>query len=152
MRVRPGSLKRLAKVLIGLTAAVGVLLLASALVVPRVIGRTREARRMNSIVQMRLLVSELERYRIDNNGRAPSTEQGLEALVREPTSPPKPKRWKGPYIEEVPRDGWGNPYQYASVDGGKGFRVWSLGADGAEGGEGPNAEIRSWQQSTWSEE
>jgi len=107
---------------------------------------------MVTVVQMRVLMSVLGKYRIQNGARVPSTEQGLEALVREPTSPPKPKRWNGPYVQDVPKDGWGNDYRYAALDGGRGFRVWSLGADGVEGGEGLDADIRSWERETWAEE
>ncbi|MBM3502187.1 MAG: type II secretion system protein GspG, partial [Armatimonadetes bacterium] len=110
------------------------------------------ARRATTIVQMRILVGELEKYRIDNANKVPSTEQGLEALVKEPTSAPKPKSWKGPYVQEVPKDGWGNDFQYLSTENGREFRLWSFGADNVEGGEGLDADINSWERETWAEE
>jgi general secretion pathway protein G len=146
------SARRAGFTLVELMVVMVILVLLAALVIPRVMGRAEDARRATTIVQMRLLVSELEKYRIDNGGKVPSTEQGLEALVKEPTSPPKPKRWKGPYIEEVPKDGWGNDFQYLSLDNGQDFHLWSFGADNVQGGEGLDADINSWERSTWAEE
>ncbi|MGQ9729675.1 MAG: type II secretion system major pseudopilin GspG [Candidatus Zipacnadales bacterium] len=137
--------------LIELMVVMVILVLLAALVLPKVLGRAEDARRSTTIVQMRTLMGELEKYRIDNSGKVPSTEQGLQALVTEPTTPPKPKRWKGPYIEAVPKDGWGNDFQYMATDGNRDFRLWSFGADGVEGGEGLDADIRSWERETWEE-
>jgi len=149
---RHGSARRSGFTLVELMVVMVILVLLAALVIPRVMNRAEDARRATTIVQMRLLVSEVEKYRIDNAGKVPSTEQGLEALVKEPSSPPKPKRWKGPYIDEVPKDGWGNDFQYLSLDNGREFHLWSFGADNVEGGEGLDADIRSWERETWAED
>jgi len=128
-----------------------ILVLLAALVLPRLLGRAEDARRSTSITQMNILMGALQLYQIDNGGRVPSTEQGLKALIEEPTSPPKPKNWKGKYLEsdEVPKDGWGNDFQYLSLDDGRSYHLWSFGADGVEGGEALNADIRSWERDTW---
>jgi general secretion pathway protein G len=133
-----------------LTAAIVVVF--AAFVTPRVLLRRGNARRVATIVQLRLLMSELEKYQIDNSGRVPSTDQGLEALVDRPTVEPRSKRWQGPYIEQVPKDGWGNAFQYVAMDEGSRYHLWSLGADNREGGEGPAADIKSWDRGTWAEE
>jgi len=132
---RQRSGRRQGFTLVELMVVMVILVLLAALVIPRVMNRAEDARRATTIVQMRTLMSTLETYRIDNAGKVPSTEQGLEALVKEPSSPPKPKRWKGPYMEAVPKDGWGNDFQYLSTEGGREFHLWSFGADNAEGGE-----------------
>jgi len=83
-----------------------------------------------------------------------TTEQGLEALIKEPTSSPRPKRWRGPYLKDtdtVPTDGWGNDFIYIALDNNREYRLSSLGADGVEGGEDLDADIRSWERDTWAE-
>jgi general secretion pathway protein G len=152
MMGRQARARRAGFTLVELMVVMVILVLLAALVIPRVMNRAEDARRATSIVQMRLLVSELEKYRIDNAGKVPSTEQGLDALVKEPSSAPKPKSWKGPYIQDVPKDGWGNDFQYLSIDNGSDFHLWSLGADNVEGGEKLDADIKSWERETWAEE
>jgi len=139
--------------LIELMVVMVILVLLAALVLPRVLNRAEEARRTSSIVQMRTIMGALDQYRIDNAGKVPTTEQGLDALIKEPTSSPKPKRWKGPYLDatEVPKDGWGNPFNYMALDNNRDYHLWSLGADNVEGGENLDADIRSWERSTWAE-
>jgi len=151
---RQRSGRRQGFTLVELMVVMVILVLLAALVIPRVIGRTEDARRTTSIVQLRMLMSSLDEYRIDNAAKVPSSEQGLEALVKEPTSPPKPKRWKGPYLtgDQVPKDGWGNEFHYVAMDNDRDFHLFSLGADNTEGGEGLDADINSWQRETWAEE
>jgi general secretion pathway protein G len=85
----------------------------------------------------------LKLYKLDNQ-RYPSSEQGLQALVAKPTVGSIPANWK-PYLDKLPNDPWGHPYQYANP-GVKGeIDVYSLGADGQPGGDGKNADIGSWQ-------
>lgn len=145
--------KWLVGLFIALAGAAVVLVLLSAIVLPRVIGSSQKARRTATVVQMRTLMSALDRYRIDNNARLPSNEQGLAALIREPSGPPKPKRWRGPYLDtdELPRDGWDKDYSYAAADEGREYRLCSLGADGVEGGVGHDADIKSWEPATWAD-
>ena len=139
--------------LIELMVVMVILVLLAALVLPRVLNRAEEARRTSTIVQMRTSMSAIDQYRIDNAGKVPTSEQGLDALIKEPGTSPKPKRWKGPYLDatEAPKDGWGNPFNYMALDGNRDYHIWSLGADGVEGGENLDADIRSWDRSTWAE-
>lgn len=85
----------------------------------------------------------LDTYRLDNF-RYPTTEQGLEALVFQPSAEPVPKKWRQ-YMEKLPRDPWDNEYVYSSPgDDGRPFDIVSLGADGTRGGEGPDADRSYW--------
>ena len=92
-----------------------------------------------------LLEQAMEAYRLDNLVY-PRTEQGLQALLQAPAGLARPERYRqGGYIRRLPADPWGNPYQYR-IPGRRGaFDVYSYGADGAEGGEGENADIGNWQ-------
>lgn len=115
----------------------------AALVVPNVLDRADDARVTAARTDVNNLMQALKLYKLDNQ-RFPSAEQGLEALVRKPSSGPIPPNWK-PYVEKLPNDPWGRPYQYANP-GMKGeIDVYSLGADGRPGGEGKDADIGSWQ-------
>ncbi|MDN3544101.1 MAG: type II secretion system major pseudopilin GspG [Roseateles asaccharophilus] len=115
----------------------------AALVVPNVLDRADDARVTAARTDVNNLMQALKLYKLDNQ-RFPSAEQGLEALVRKPSSGPIPANWK-PYVEKLPNDPWGRPYQYANP-GVKGeIDVYSLGADGRPGGEGKDADIGSWQ-------
>jgi general secretion pathway protein G len=121
-------------------AIIGVL---AALIVPNVLGRADEARVTAARTDVGHLMQALKLYRLDNQ-RYPSNEQGLQALVARPSADPVPANWK-PYLEKLPRDPWGRPYQYLNP-GLKGeVDVLSLGADGQPGGDGFNADIGSWQ-------
>jgi general secretion pathway protein G len=83
-----------------------------AMAVPRLAGRTEGARRSIAETDIKGNISlGLRMYEVDN-GRYPSTDQGLQALLEKPTSPPVPKNWKGPYLEQEPLDPWGQPYTY----------------------------------------
>ena len=114
-----------------------------ALIVPNVLDRADDARRTAARTDITNLMQALKLYRLDNQ-RYPTTEQGLGALVTRPSSGPQPNNWK-PYVEKLPNDPWGNPYQYLNP-GIKGeVDVMSLGADGRPGGEGNDADIGSWQ-------
>ena len=121
-------------------AIIGVL---AALIVPNVLGRADEARVTAARTDVGNLMQALKLYRLDNQ-RFPSAEQGLQALVTRPTVEPLPLNWK-PYIEKLPRDPWGRPYQYMNPGLQGEVDVLSLGADGQPGGEGFNADIGSWQ-------
>ena len=115
----------------------------AALIVPNVLDRTDDARATAARTDVNNLVQSLKLYKLDNQ-RYPSAEQGLDALVRKPTVGAVPPAWK-PYLDKLPTDPWGRPYQYVNP-GVKGeFDVFSFGADGVAGGEGKNAEIGSWQ-------
>ena len=121
-------------------AIIGVL---AALIVPNVLGRADEARVTAARTDVGNLMQALKLYRLDNQ-RYPSNEQGLQALIARPTAEPVPANWK-PYLEKLPRDPWGRPYQYLNP-GLKGeVDVLSFGADGKSGGQGYDADIGSWQ-------
>jgi general secretion pathway protein G len=116
----------------------------AALVVPKIISRPDEARVIAARQDIASLMQALKLYRLDNR-RYPTTEQGLEALVARPASPPVPPNWKaGGYVERLPKDPWGNAYQYLSPGVHSEVDVFSLGADGAPGGDGIDADIGSW--------
>ena len=115
----------------------------AALIVPNVIERADDARVTAARTDVNNLMQALKLYKLDNQ-RYPSSEQGLQALVAKPTTVPIPANWK-PYVEKLPNDPWGRPYQYMNP-GLKGeIDVFSLGADSQPGGEGKNADIGSWQ-------
>jgi general secretion pathway protein G len=115
----------------------------AALIVPNVLERTDDARVTAARTDVNNLMQALKLYKLDNQ-HYPSSEQGLQALVAKPTVGAVPPNWKT-YLDKLPKDPWGQPYQYANP-GLKGeIDVYSLGADGAIGGEGKNADIGSWQ-------
>jgi general secretion pathway protein G len=134
--------------LIELMVVIIILGLLAAIVMPRVVGETDRARYEQAKVQMRILEDALKRYKLDS-GVYPSTEQGLESLVRKPSSGIIPRNWpEGGYLDktEIPIDPWGNPYIYVSPGlHSPDYDVKSFGADGLEGGEGYNADIESWR-------
>ena len=115
----------------------------AALIVPNVLDRTDDARATAARTDVHNIMQALKLYKLDNL-RFPSAEQGLGALVQRPTTAPLPGNWK-PYLEKLPNDPWGRPYQYLSPGIQGEVDVMSFGADGASGGEGKNADIGSWQ-------
>lgn len=115
----------------------------AALIVPNVLGRADEAKITGARTDLQTIRQALKLYKLDN-GNYPTPEQGLEALVRRPGSGPQPQKWK-PYLEKLPRDPWGNAYQYLNPGIGNDVDVMSFGADGVAGGEGNDADIGSWQ-------
>jgi general secretion pathway protein G len=130
--------------LIEIMVVVAILGILAALVVPKIMGRPDEARIVAAKQDIAAIKQALNLYRLDNV-RYPATEQGLHALVERPTSGPIPGNWKaGGYIERLPNDPWGAPYQYLNPGLRGEIDVFSLGADGAAGGEGNNADIGSW--------
>ncbi len=115
----------------------------AALIVPNVLERADDARVTAARTDVNNLMQALKLYKLDNQ-RYPSPEQGLSALVAKPTAGVIPQNWK-PYLDKLPNDPWGHPYQYANP-GLKGeIDVYSFGADGVVGGEGKNADLGSWQ-------
>ena len=130
--------------LIEIMVVIVILGILAALVVPRVLDRPDEARKVAARADIATIVGALKFYKLDNQ-RFPTTEQGLNALVAKPETPPVPSNWKpGGYIERLPKDPWGRPYQYLNP-GLKGeIDVFSFGADGQPGGTGIDADIGSW--------
>ena len=115
----------------------------AALVVPNVLDRADESRVTAARTDVNNLLQALKLYRLDNQ-HYPSKEQGLNALVSRPGTGPAPGNWR-PYLDTLPNDPWGRPYQYLNPGVHGPVDVLSLGADGQPGGEGNNADIGSWQ-------
>lgn len=133
--------------LIEIMVVIVILALLAALVGPKIMGRTDDAKIQTTKTQIRNLESALKLYKLDN-GVYPSTEQGLSSLVTIPTVGQIPKSYKdGGYLEskQVPKDGWGNEYLFVSPGDHGDYDLYSFGADGAKGGEGKNADICSWE-------
>lgn len=120
-----------------------IIAIVAALIVPNVIGRPDQARVTMAGADLRTVSSALEMYRLDN-GRYPSTEQGLTALVERPATSPVPDNWHAEgYLDQVPLDPWGNAYLYRTPGETGRFDLVSYGADGEPGGEGYDADITS---------
>ncbi|MBL8329609.1 MAG: type II secretion system major pseudopilin GspG [Rubrivivax sp.] len=115
----------------------------AALIAPNVLDRAGEAKVTAARTDVNNLVQALKLYKLDNQ-RFPSSDQGLEALVRKPASGSVPGNWK-PYLDKLPKDPWGAPYQYANPGLHGEIDVFSFGADGKAGGEGNDADVGSWQ-------
>jgi general secretion pathway protein G len=115
----------------------------AALIAPNVLDRAGEAKVTAARTDVNNLVQALKLYKLDNQ-RFPSAEQGLESLVRKPSSGNIPGNWK-PYLDKLPKDPWGQPYQYANPGLHGEIDVFSFGADGKAGGEGNDADVGSWQ-------
>ena len=128
--------------LIELMVVVMILGVLAALVVPRFMSRPDEARAVAAKADIAAIIQQLKLYRLDN-GRYPTTEQGLDALVNRPTSGPAAKNWKA-YLDKAPVDPWGKPYQYLNPGVHSEIDVFSYGADGVAGGEAGDADIGSW--------
>ena len=142
-----GRRLRAARVLGGFTlieimVVIVILGVLAALVVPRVMSRPDEARAVAAKQDVASIMQALKLYRLDNQ-RYPTTEQGLMALVQKPTVSPVPPNWKS-YLERLPNDPWGKPYQFLNPGVRGEIDVFSFGADGQSGGTGVDADVGSW--------
>lgn len=119
-----------------------ILALLIGIVGPQLLGEAEKAKANATRIQIRSLSTALKLYRLHNSAY-PTTEQGLEALLRKPDVGRIPTQWQGPYVDgnRVPQDGWKNPFIFLSD--GQDFTLISLGADGREGGSDLNADISS---------
>lgn len=132
--------------LIEIMVVIVILGVLAALIVPKVMSRPDEARVVAAKQDIATLSQALKLYRLDNKAY-PSTEQGLAALAGKPVLPPIPDNWKtGGYVERLPADPWGKPYQYLNPGVHDEIDVFSFGADGVPGGAGTDADIGSWSQ------
>ncbi len=132
--------------LIELMVVIVILGILAGLIIPRIMGRPDEARRAKARIQIENLETALKLYRLDN-GHYPTTEQGLQALVQQPSVGVDTKNWRqGGYLEKskVPKDPWGKDFVYISPGTHGDYDLSSLGADGEPGGEGKDKDINSW--------
>jgi general secretion pathway protein G len=132
--------------LIEILVVVVILGILAAVVVPNLMDQPDKAAEVRARQDIQSLMTGLDMYKLDNFSY-PSTQQGLEALVQRPGGSPAAPNWKqGGYLRQpqVPRDPWGNPYQYLSPGRNGPFEVYSLGRDGQPGGDGYDADIGSW--------
>ena len=130
--------------LIEILVVVSILAILGALIVPKIMDRPNEARVVAAKHDIGTVVAALKLYKLDN-GRYPTTDQGLQALVEKPTSEPVPANWKGGgYLEKMPKDPWGRDYLYLNPGIKREIDVMSYGADGQQGGEGFDADLGSW--------
>ena len=132
--------------LLEIIVVVFILGLLAAIVAPKIISRTDDARIADAKIQIRNFETALKLYKLDN-GFYPETSQGLQALIEQPTTGRIPQKYRqGGYLEQksIPDDPWGNPYLYLCPGLHGDFDIVSFGADGKEGGEGKDADIRNW--------
>jgi general secretion pathway protein G len=129
--------------LVEIMVVVVILGVLAVLIVPRVVGRTEEARATAAKHDIAAIMQSLKLYRLDN-GRYPTNEQGLQALVAKPQAGPAASNWRS-YLDKLPKDPWGNAYQYLNPGVHSEIDVFTLGADGQPGGTGADQDIGSWQ-------
>ncbi|BCU05673.1 type II secretion system major pseudopilin GspG [Allochromatium tepidum] len=129
--------------LVELLVVLAILGLLAGLVGPQVMKFLGSSKSKTAKLQIEDLSSTLDLYRLEL-GRYPTESEGLKALVENPGNMPN---WNGPYLKkkEMPKDPWGFDYQYRFPGEHGSFDIWSLGADNREGGEGENADIKSWE-------
>jgi general secretion pathway protein G len=127
--------------LIEIMVVVVILAVLGALVVPQILSKVDQARVTAAKTDIRTISGALDSYRLDNF-KYPTTEQGLQALVRQPSDPTITNYATGGYLKTIPKDPWGNPYVYATPGtDGRDYDITSYGRDGKQGGEGPDADI-----------
>ncbi|MEX3936451.1 type II secretion system major pseudopilin GspG [Paraburkholderia phymatum] len=131
--------------LIEIMVVIAILGILAALIVPKIMSRPDEARRVAAKQDISTIMQSLKLYRLDN-GRYPTQEQGLRALVEKPTTDPIPNNWKdGGYLERLPNDPWGNAYQYLNPGVHGEIDVFSYGPAGKATGAGEAGYVGSWQ-------
>jgi general secretion pathway protein G len=145
--MRRGFMNQRGFTLIELMVVIVILGILAGLIIPRIMGRPEEARRMKARIQIESIETALKLYKLDN-GSYPSTEQGLQALVEAPTVGQLPRAWRdGGYLEKgrVPKDPWDNDFIYLSPGVNSDFDLISYGADGEPGGEDMNKDVNNWE-------
>jgi len=129
--------------LIEIIVVVVIIGILATFIAPKFLGRTDEARITKAKTDIQALESALDLYKLDNYAY-PTTDQGLEALVEKPTSDPVPANWKDGYIKKLRKDAWQRDYLYLNPGEHGAIDIYTLGADGVEGGEDANADIGNW--------
>jgi general secretion pathway protein G len=143
---RDGAQRRAGFTLVELMVVIVIIGLLATVVAINVLPSQDKAMVGKARADIAVLEQAIETYRLDNL-TFPDDAQGLQALVSAPAGLARPERYRqGGYVRRLPEDPWGNPYQYRrnSAHGGQ-FDVWSMGADGREGGEGDDADLGNWQ-------
>jgi general secretion pathway protein G len=143
MKMKLNQNRRGAFTLVEIMVVVVIIGILAATIIPQFVSTTQDAKVGAAKADVAQLKNAIERFNIHMD-RYPTTEEGLKALVEAPSG--EDKKWKGPYLEKVQNDPWGNPYQYrAPSTHRKGFYdVWSRGSDNADGGEEQAADIGNW--------
>lgn len=130
--------------LIEVMVVVAILAILAAVVVPNLMDNPDKARVVKAKADIQTLEAALDMYKLDNFNY-PSTDQGLESLVSAPSGEPAAPNWRaGGYIKSLPKDPWGRDYLYLSPGSHGAVDIYSLGADGQDGGEGVNADLGNW--------
>lgn len=130
--------------LIEVMVVVVILAILAGIIVPRIMGRPEEAKRTKAQIDIKAIEGALNLYKLDN-GAYPTTEQGLEALVKKPDITPVPQKWREEgYLSKVPNDPWERIYLYLSPGEHGDFDLYSFGADGEPGGKGKDADVENW--------
>lgn len=130
--------------LLELMVVIVILGLLASVVVPNLLGNKEKADQQKAVTDVVALENALDMYKLDN-GVYPTTDQGLEALVKKPSGDPMPRNYRdGGYIKRLPNDPWGRPYQYLNPGQHGTIDIFTLGADGQEGGTGANSDIGNW--------
>jgi general secretion pathway protein G len=132
--------------LLEVLVVVAILGVLTTIVGPSLFKNVDKSRQVTARTQLEIFKVALSNYNLDTGGY-PTTLQGLDALVKKPMTPPIPDNWDGPYIEKIPLDPWGSPYQYVSPGRyNKGsYDLWSMGKDGRDGGQGIEEDITNWE-------
>ncbi|CAH0541864.1 type II secretion system major pseudopilin GspG [Vibrio marisflavi] len=130
--------------LLELMVVIVILGLLASVVVPNLLGNKEKADQQKAVTDVVALENALDMYKLDN-GVYPTTDQGLDALVKKPSGDPEPRNYRdGGYIKRLPNDPWGRPYQYLNPGQHGTIDIFTLGADGQEGGTGANSDIGNW--------
>ncbi|HIJ83641.1 MAG: ral secretion pathway protein G [Magnetococcales bacterium] len=133
--------------LIEIMVVIVILGILATLIIPRIMDRPDQARRTKATLDIQAIGQALDLYRLDNH-RYPTTDQGLDALVKKPSVEPVPKQWRqNGYLAKLPKDPWDGAYVYMSPGMHGEYDLVSMGADAELGGEGNAADVESWNLS-----
>lgn len=130
--------------LIEVMVVVVIMAILAAIIVPQILSRPDQARRVAAKQDILSIENALELYKLDN-GTYPTTDQGIEALVKKPTSDPTPMNWNGPYLKGgLPKDPWGHAYHYQNPGKHGDIDIFTFGPKNQAGGTGNDATIGNW--------